>query len=44
MILVYLFHVSGGALALVSGIVAAFARKGGRVHRMAGIVFVASML
>jgi uncharacterized membrane protein len=42
--LVYGLHIGGGALALVSGTVAAFARKGGRLHRAAGTVFFVSML
>lgn len=37
-------HVGGGAVALVSGTVAAFAQKGRRLHRNAGKVFLASML
>ena len=37
-------HVTGGTVGLVSGAVAAFSRKGGRTHRSAGKVFVASML
>jgi uncharacterized membrane protein len=39
----YALHIGGGAVGLVSGTVAAFARKGGRLHRTAGTVFVASM-
>jgi len=42
--LAFILHVSAGALALVSGVVAIFARKGGRLHRRAGTVFFASML
>ena len=38
------FHIGGGALGLVSGTVAVIARKGGRLHRKAGTVFVVSML
>lgn len=35
-------HIAGGAVGLVSGTIAAFARKGGYLHRKAGTVFVAS--
>jgi hypothetical protein len=44
MTLVYGLHIGAGAIGLVSGTVAAFARKGARLHRAAGSVFVASML
>src|SRR5436190_19859696 len=37
-------HIGGASLALVSGPVALFARKGGRLHRRAGNVFFAAML
>jgi uncharacterized membrane protein len=40
----YVLHVSGGAIALTSGTIALFTRKGGYFHRIAGSVFVASML
>lgn len=36
-------HVSAGAVALVAGVIALSARKGGALHRRAGRVFVASM-
>jgi uncharacterized membrane protein len=42
--LAFVFHIGGGTLGLVSGTVAAFAPKGGRVHRAAGNVFFVSML
>ena len=42
--LAFVFHIGGGVLGLVSGTIAAFARKGGRVHRAAGNVFFVSML
>jgi uncharacterized membrane protein len=42
--LAFVIHIGGGAVGLVSGTVALFARKGGYVHRKAGKVFVASML
>jgi hypothetical protein len=37
-------HVLGGSLALASGYAALFARKGGRLHRRAGMLFVYAML
>jgi hypothetical protein len=40
----FVFHIGGGTLGLISGTVAAFARKGGRLHRAAGNVFFVSML
>jgi hypothetical protein len=43
-VLAYVFHVGAGALALVSGMIAVFARKGGHLHRSAGNVFFYSML
>jgi uncharacterized membrane protein len=43
-VLAFVLHIGGGAVGLVSGTIAAFARKGGRLHRKAGTVFVASML
>lgn len=36
-------HIAGGLVALVAGMVAGFARKGGRTHVAAGIAFAASM-
>src|SRR5665213_3082528 len=42
--LAFVLHMGGGTLGLVSGTAAAFARKGGRVHRAAGNVFFWSML
>src|SRR5665213_3368923 len=41
--LAFVFHIGGGAVALVSGWLALFAAKGGRIHRAAGSVFFASM-
>jgi hypothetical protein len=41
--LAYIVHVGAGALGLVSGMVAAFARKGGRLHRTSGNFFFVSM-
>ena len=37
-------HIGGGALGLVAGTTAALSRKGGKVHRSAGKVFVVAML
>ena len=37
-------HVGGASLGMVSGAVALFARKGARLHRLAGNVFVGAML
>ena len=42
--LAYVLHIGGGTVGLVAGTVAAFARKGGRLHRNAGNIFTASML
>lgn len=42
--LALVLHIGAGTLGLVSGTVAAFARKGGRLHRAAGNVFFGSML
>jgi hypothetical protein len=39
----FVLHIGGGATALAAGTVAMFARKGGRLHRRAGTVFVLSM-
>jgi len=43
-ILAFTLHIGAGMLALVAGTVAAFARKGGRLHRRAGTLFFGSML
>jgi hypothetical protein len=40
----FAMHIAAGSIALVAGTLAAFARKGGRLHRGAGNVFFASML
>lgn len=42
--LAYVLHVGGGTIGLLTGTVAAFARKGGRLHRNAGKIFTVSML
>ena len=43
-LLAFILHIGGGTVGLFSGTVAAFARKGGRLHRTAGTVFFVSML
>lgn len=40
----FVLHIAGGTIGLVSGTIAIFAAKGGRLHRAAGTVFVVSML
>jgi uncharacterized membrane protein len=42
--LAFALHIGGGAIGLVSGTVAVIVRKGGRMHRKAGTVFVSSMV
>src|SRR5882757_4848332 len=42
--LAYALHIGGGTVGLLSGLVAAFSRKGGYLHRKAGIFFAVSML
>jgi hypothetical protein len=42
--LAFVLHIGGGTIGLVSGTMAAFARKGGRLHRSTGTVFFVSML
>jgi uncharacterized membrane protein len=37
-------HIGGGATGILSGFTAMFARKGGRLHRVAGTVFFVAML
>jgi hypothetical protein len=41
---VFAVHIAAGAIALVAGTLAGFARKGGRLHRGAGNLFFVSML
>ena len=41
---VFAIHILGGAVALVAGLIALCASKGGRLHRRAGGLFVGSML
>ncbi|MHB8528434.1 MAG: DUF2306 domain-containing protein [Caulobacteraceae bacterium] len=42
--LTFVLHIASGAMALLSGTFALCVRKGGRVHRVSGDVFVVSML
>ena len=42
-VLAFTIHIAGGAISLLSGTVAAFARKGGPLHRKAGALFICSM-
>ena len=42
--LILLLHVAGGTVGIISGTVALMSRKGGRSHRIAGRVFLVSML
>lgn len=42
--LVLILHVIAGTIAVCTGIVAMFSRKGGRAHRLSGTVFLVSML
>lgn len=44
MMLAFVLHIGGGTIGLISGMIAAIAGKGGRLHRQAGTVFVVSML
>jgi uncharacterized membrane protein len=39
-----ILHIGGGAMGILSGFTAMFARKGGRLHRLAGAVFFIAML
>ena len=42
--LILFLHIAGGTLGIISGAVALLSRKGGRMHRLAGKVFLVSML
>ena len=42
--LILVLHIAGGTVGIISGAVALLARKGGRLHRAAGTVFLVSML
>src|SRR5437870_13808786 len=44
MILLVALHLAGGALAIVSGLVALYATKGAALHRRSGTIFAYSML
>src|SRR5437763_836067 len=41
---VLILHIAAGSFAIISGYVAIFARKGGRLHRRTGILFVLAMV
>jgi hypothetical protein len=43
-LLAFALHIGGGAVALVTGTIAAFATKGGRLHRRASNIFFAAMI
>jgi hypothetical protein len=43
-VLAFILHIGAGAVGLASGTMAALARKGGRLHRRAGTVFVISLV
>ena len=42
--LIGLFHAAMGAIGIITGIIALCTRKGGRIHILAGRVFVASIV
>jgi uncharacterized membrane protein len=42
--LILFLHIAGGTVGIISGAVALLSRKGGRLHRAAGTVFLVSML
>jgi uncharacterized membrane protein len=42
--LILFLHIAGGTVGIISGAVALLSRKGGRLHRVAGTVFLVSML
>jgi len=42
--LLLFLHIAGGTVGIISGAIALLARKGGRLHRAAGTVFLVSML
>ena len=41
---ILILHIAGGLIAIVAGFIALFVRKGGRLHRKSGDVFVIAML
>jgi hypothetical protein len=43
-LLAFALHIGGGTVALVTGTLAAFTTKGGRLHRRAGNIFFAAMI
>ena len=42
--LILFLHIAGGTVGIISGAVALLSRKGGRLHRIAGTVFLVAML
>jgi uncharacterized membrane protein len=42
--LILFLHIAGGTVGIISGAVALLSRKGGRLHRVAGTIFLVSML
>ena len=42
--LILFLHIAGGTIGIISGAIALLSRKGGRLHRIAGTVFLVSML
>lgn len=44
MLTTYLFHIVAGSAALIGGFAALYTRKGGRLHRRSGMVFVYAIL
>jgi uncharacterized membrane protein len=42
--LILFLHIAGGTIGVISGAVALLSRKGGRLHRTAGTIFLVSML
>ena len=42
--LILFLHIAGGTVGIISGAVALLSRKGGRAHRIAGTIFLVSML
>ena len=42
--LILFLHIAGGTIGIISGAVALLSRKGGRLHRIAGTIFLGSML
>ena len=42
--LILILHIAGGSVGIISGMLALLSRKGDRVHRVAGTIFLVSML